>query len=73
MKASTSAPQGLSGKTNRNNETFELKLYVAGETPKSLAALANLKQICKKHLKGKYRVEVMDLMQNPQLAQGTRL
>jgi circadian clock protein KaiB len=47
---------------------WELRLYVAGQTPKSLAALANLKRICEEHLHGQYRIEVIDLMQNPQLA-----
>jgi circadian clock protein KaiB len=47
---------------------WELRLYVAGQTPKSLAALANLKRICEEHLCGQYRIEVIDLMQNPQLA-----
>ena len=45
-----------------------LYLYVAGETPKSVVALANLKHICEKHLDGKYRIKVIDLMKNPKLA-----
>jgi circadian clock protein KaiB len=49
-------------------ERWELRLYVAGQTPKSLAALANLKDICETHLQGKYRIEVIDLVANPQLA-----
>lgn len=52
---------------------LKLKLYVAGQTPKSLAALSNLKKICDEHLKGKYHVEVIDLMKNPQLAQGDQI
>lgn len=52
---------------------FELRLYVAGQTPKSLAALANLKRICDEHLKQKYRIEVIDLVKNPQLAQGDQI
>jgi circadian clock protein KaiB len=51
----------------------QLRLYVAGQTPKSLAALRNLKQICSDHLDGKYRLEVIDLMRNPQLAQGDQI
>lgn len=47
---------------------WDLKLYVAGQTPRSVAALANLKKICEEHLAGKYRVEVVDLMANPALA-----
>ena len=48
--------------------TFELRLYVAGQTAKSLAALANLERICKTHLAGQYRIEVVDLMKTPQRA-----
>ena len=47
---------------------WDLRLYVAGRTPRSVAALANLEKICGEHLAGKYRVEVIDLMANPQLA-----
>jgi circadian clock protein KaiB len=52
---------------------FQLRLYVAGQTPKSLAALSNLKRICAMHLDGRYRIEVIDLMKNPQLAQGDQI
>jgi len=52
---------------------FELRLYVAGQTPKSLTALANLKKICEDHLKGQYRIEVIDLQKNPQLAAGDQI
>ena len=47
---------------------WDLRLYVAGQTPRSVAALSNLKRICEEHLAGKYRVEVVDLMANPALA-----
>jgi circadian clock protein KaiB len=46
---------------------------VAGQTPKSLAAFANLKKICEEHLKGKYHIEVIDLLKNPQLASGDQI
>jgi circadian clock protein KaiB len=49
-------------------ERWELRLYVAGQTPSSLAAFANLKKICETHLRGKYRLEVIDLLVNPKLA-----
>jgi circadian clock protein KaiB len=49
-------------------EQYNFRLYVAGQTPKSLAAIANLKQICEAHLAGRYAVEVIDLIENPQLA-----
>lgn len=47
---------------------YDLHLYVAGQTPKSVAALANLKRFCEEHLPGKYRIEVIDLVENPKLA-----
>lgn len=54
-------------------EVWELRLYVAGQTPKSLKAFANLKKICEEYLEGKYRIEVIDLMENPQLAKGDQI
>lgn len=53
---------------NQNTKTWELRLYVAGQTPKSLAAFANLKKICEEHLAGQYQIEVIDLLKEPQLA-----
>ncbi len=53
--------------------TFELRLYVAGQTAKSLAACANLKRICETHLAGRYRIEVIDLTKNPKLAAGDQI
>lgn len=52
---------------------WELRLYVAGQTPKSLLAFANLKKICEEHLKGQYHIEVIDLFDNPQLAKGDQI
>jgi len=54
-------------------ELFELKLYVAGQTPKSRAALENLHKICEEHLRGRYRLEVVDLARNPALARTDRI
>ncbi len=54
-------------------EKYTLKLYVAGQTPKSLAAFANLKKICEEHLEGRYTIEVIDLVENPSLAQGEQI
>ena len=54
-------------------QTYELRLYVAGQTPKSILALANLRRICEAHLQGRYEIEVIDLLQNPQLAQGDQI
>jgi circadian clock protein KaiB len=50
-------------------EGYNLRLYVAGQTPKSIAAIVNLKKICEQHLSGRYNIEVIDLMKNPALAQ----
>jgi circadian clock protein KaiB len=52
---------------------WDLRLYVAGPTPKSVAALRNLQQLCDEHLAGRYRIEVIDLMKNPQLAEGDQI
>jgi circadian clock protein KaiB len=52
---------------------WELRLYVAGQTPKSVAAFANLKRICETHLEGRYRLEVIDLLENPRLAAGDQI
>jgi len=55
------------------SESWELRLYVAGQTPKSITAFNNLKKLCEEHLAGKYRIEVIDLLKNPQLAQGDQI
>ena len=52
---------------------YNLRLYVAGQTPKSITALANLKTICEEHLAGRYRIEEIDLLQQPQLAAGDQI
>ena len=54
-------------------ETWHLRLYVAGQTPKSIAAFANLKKLCEEHLKGQYTIEVVDLLENPKLAKGDQI
>jgi circadian clock protein KaiB len=56
-----------------DQEFYILRLYVAGQTKKSLTAFANLKEICEKHLGGRYRIEVVDLLENPQLAKGDQI
>jgi circadian clock protein KaiB len=53
--------------------TWLLRLYVAGQTPKSIAAFTNLKRICETHLKGQYQIEVVDLLVHPQLAKGDQI
>ncbi|MDZ4760599.1 MAG: circadian clock KaiB family protein [Alphaproteobacteria bacterium] len=59
--------------TMAETKTYELRLYVAGQTAKSLAALANLKSICETHLAGQYRIEIIDLMKTPHLAAGDQI
>jgi len=54
-------------------KAWELRLYVAGQTPKCLAAFANLKRLCEQHLAGQYRIEVIDLLKQPQLAKGDQI
>jgi circadian clock protein KaiB len=58
---------------NAKGRLMELRLYVAGQTPKSLAALANLKKICAEHLEGRYKLYVIDLLKTPQLAQNDQI
>src|SRR5512143_1379228 len=52
---------------------YILRLYVAGQTPRCVTAFSNLKKICDEHLAGKYRIEVIDLLENPKLAQGDQI
>lgn len=60
--------------TKRPPDNFwELRLYIAGQTPNSIAAIANLKKICEDQLSGKYRIEVVDLLKKPQLAKGDQI
>ncbi len=56
-----------------NEERWELLLYVAGKTAKSVTALNNLKKYCEEHLHGKYQIEVIDLLVQPQLAEGDQI
>lgn len=60
-------------KTLPVEEKWQLRLYVAGQSPKSMTAFINLKKICKEHLEGKYSIEVIDLLVNPQLAKGDQI
>jgi circadian clock protein KaiB len=54
-------------------EKWNLRLYTAGQSPKSIAALANLKRVCEQHLSGRYSIEVVDLMKNPRLAKDDQI
>ncbi len=58
---------------HRISSLWQLRLYVTGQTGKSLTAFANLKQICETHLKGRYRIKVIDLLKQPQLAKGDQI
>src|SRR5438045_2867887 len=56
-----------------SREFWHLRLYVAGQTPKSITALANLKRICEQHMAGKYAIEIIDLLKDPTLARGDQI
>ena len=57
----------------RKPVTWKLRLYVAGQTPKSIRAFANLKVLCEEHLKGRYQIEVIDLLEHPHMARGDQI
>jgi circadian clock protein KaiB len=65
--------QSVSNSKDRPGKVWQLRLYVAGQTPKSLLAFSNLKQICETHLKGQYRIEVIDLVERPLLSRGDQI
>jgi circadian clock protein KaiB len=60
-------------RSRRSQKAYQLRLYVAGQTPKSLAAFANLKKICEEYMPGQYEIEVIDLLKKPQLASGDQI
>ena len=60
-------------RSNDGGAVYDLRLYVAGQTRRSLAAFDNLKRICEEHLEGRYRIEVIDLLVNPTLARGDQI
>jgi len=71
---STARKKGFDGDSIRGMpKKWRLRLYVAGNTPNSIAAFANLKEICDKHLGGRYQIEVVDLLENPTLAKGDQI
>lgn len=76
MKRERNEPQSLEEVTatgSSNPDLWELRLYVAGKSPKSVTAFENLTRICEEHLPGKYKIEVVDLLEHPQLAQGDQI
>lgn len=66
-------PKAKSAQNVEKDDRWNLRLYVAGQTPKSLSAFSNLKRICEEHLAGRYNIEVIDLLKQPQLAQGDQI
>ncbi|HEY6122316.1 MAG TPA: circadian clock KaiB family protein [Pyrinomonadaceae bacterium] len=73
MKATPKKKPAKSEKQNAAEEIWELRLYVAGQTPKSIRAFGNLKKFCEENLAGKYSIEIIDLLKNPQLARGDQI
>jgi circadian clock protein KaiB len=73
MSAKSARPTRKPRKSKATEEFFDLRLYIAGQTARSLAALANLQRICDEHLEGRYRLEVIDLVERPQLARGDQI
>ncbi|WP_042726005.1 circadian clock KaiB family protein [Chthoniobacter flavus] len=71
MKRPAGGQAGKTGKTAE--ERWNLRLYVAGQTPRSLTAFANLKRLCEERLPGRYLIEVVDLVSHPQLAQSDQI
>ena len=68
-------PTGGAG-SNRGDDPskeYELRLYLAGHSPKSVRAVENLRRACEEHLAGRYRIELVDLLENPQLARGDEI
>lgn len=74
MPATKAKTPGQRGQQQRRKpEIWKLRLYVAGQTPKSIRAFANLKELCEQRLKGHYQIEVIDLMERPKLARGDQI
>jgi circadian clock protein KaiB len=73
MRGNGTHPARARGKRADDPDFFQLRLYVAGHTSRSIAALVNLKRICEEHLRGRYRIEVIDLIERPQLAKGHQI
>lgn len=71
--ATRRSPSTRQARVNGSKDFWQLRLYVAGQTPKSLTAFANLKRICEEHLAGKYHIEVIDLLKDPKLARGDQI
>ena len=73
MEVAEERPSASPPAIEHTGQAQVLRLYIAGQTPRSIAAFANLKRICEEHLAERYRIEVIDLVQNPQLAAGDQI
>lgn len=73
LTGKSAAPRRASRSAAAGRAKWKLRLYVAGQTPRSMAALVNLKRACEEHLAGQYQIEVIDLLKNPQLAKGDQI
>ncbi len=73
MPVAKAGPRKSGKKQPAKPAEWELRLYVAGQTPNAVAAFANLKRICESHLQGRYRIEVVDLLKSPTLAKGDQI
>lgn len=65
--------RSVGARASAGDERWDLRLYIAGHTPRAIAALDNLKRLCKEHLAGEYHIEVIDLLRTPQLARGDQI
>ena len=72
-KAAKKPTDKTTGQDQSSGKIWQLRLYVAGQTPKCLTALANLKKICEQHMPGEYEIEIVDLLEQPQLASGDQI
>ena len=72
-RSPAAAEAGAGPNATTDGEIWDLRLYVAGQSPKSMRAFTNLKSFCEKYLAGKFRIEVVDLLKNPQLAAGDQI
>ena len=73
MTADAVLPEGSTETISEVGEMFDLRLYVAGQSPKSVRAIENLRRVCDRHLAGRYRIEVIDLVVHPKLARGDEI
>ena len=73
MKKTERADEPAAAAGRIRPQTWDLRLYVAGQTPRAVAAFANLKRLCEEHLAGEYSIEVIDLLETPQLAKGDQI